>query len=154
VNPRENPSELTTVAFRCFGGRAFGTTIGPGGVPEKTETLFPPGSAFRGFSFSLDGMAALSMPLRIGHARRLVVIELDALDLKPRVRDALLLAVSKERLETASGHEWATAFEFRFAEAPSRAETSLVTGRGGEVRRATRAGRLDALAVQLSGFAP
>lgn len=136
--PRSRPSEVTTSAFRCYGGRAYGTTIGPGGIPEKTETTFPPGSAFRGFSFALESFVAASVPLRVGHGRRLVVIEVDTDDLRPRVRDWMLLAVSKERAGDAAGARWALAYEFRPADAPGRALSSLTATAEGALLAASR----------------
>ena len=148
VRPVARPSEVTTCAFRCFGGAAFGTTIGPGGVPEKMQTAFPPGSAFRGFSFALDALTAASRPLRLGHGRRLLVIELDTGDLQPRVRDWMVLAVSKERAGPAPDAPWALVYEFRPADAPGRAHTTVAaTAEGVPVRasRAARGGTLDVL---------
>jgi hypothetical protein len=147
VTPRDRPSEVTTTAFRCFGGRAFGTTIGPGGVPEKTEAAFPPGSAFRGFSFALDGLVATSQPLRLGHGRRLLVIEVAGDDLQPRIRDWMLLAVSKHRAEDGSGAAWGLAYEFRPADAPGRAQTMLLATASGNVLRASRVSRGGTLEV-------
>lgn len=141
VQPLDRPQEVTTSAFRCFGGRAFGTTIGPGGVPAKTETTFPAGSAFRGFSFALDALTAAAVPLRLGHGRRLLVIEVDAADLAPRVRDWMLLAVSKERAGTAPDSPIAFVYEFRPADAPGRAQTTVKATADGTLVRASRAAR-------------
>jgi hypothetical protein len=141
VHPTGRPSEVTTTAFRCFGGVAFGTTIGPGGLPEKTRTAFPPGSAFRGFSFALDALTASATPLRLGHGRRLVVIECDAADLVPRVRDWMVLAVSKDRAGEGSGAGWAYLYEFRPADSPGRAETTVQVAADSGVLRASRAFR-------------
>jgi len=141
VTPADRPSEVTTTAFRCFGGRAFGTTIGPGGVPEKTEAAFPPGSAFRGLSFALDGLVATSQPLRLGHGRRLLVVEVAGDDLRPRIRDWMLLAVSKQRADDGRGSSWGLSYEFRPADSPGRAQTVLVATASGHVMRATRVSR-------------
>ncbi len=148
VNPLDRPSEVTTTAFRCFGGRAFGTTIGPGGVPEKTETAFPPGSAFRGVSFALDGLVATSQPLRLGHGRRLLVIEVTGDDLQPRVRDWMLLAVSKHRTGDQGGPSWGLSYEFRPADSPGRAQTVLLAAASGNVLHASRVSRGGTLDVK------
>jgi hypothetical protein len=141
ARPEGRASEVTTIALRCFGGRAFGTTIGPGGVPEKTETSFPPGSAVRGWSVALDGLVAASAPLRVGHGRRLLVVEVETDDLVPRVRDWMLLAVSRVRVTEGAASAWATGYEFRPADAPGRCERALVAGPTGLVHSATRSTR-------------
>lgn len=126
VRPKDRPSEVSTAAFRCFGGRAFGTVIPPGGVPEKLETSFPRGSAFRGFSTALDAVALGGAETKVGHGRRLVVIELGAPALRPRIAEELLLAKARERRKSAGGDLWCTTFEFRAAESPGRALTTLL----------------------------
>jgi hypothetical protein len=148
VHPPQRPSEVTTMAFRCFAGRAFGTTIGPGGVPEKVETAFPAGSAFRGFSFALDGLVAASAPLRLGHGRRLLVIEVATDDLRPRVRDWMVLAVSKHRTQSPGGSAWGLSYEFRPADQPGRAQATVLATASGTVLRASRASRGGTLEVE------
>ncbi len=133
VRPKDRPSEVTTAAFRCFGGRAFGTLIPPGGVPEKIETAFPKGSAFRGFSTALDAAALWGVETKVGHGRRLLVIELEPPALRPRIAEEILLAKARERRKTSDGHEWCTTFEFRAAETPGRAGTTLLVTKAGLV---------------------
>lgn len=146
ARPVASAQEVTTVALRCYGGRAYGTAIPPGGVPEKFETRFADGSAVRAFSTALDGLSAVAAPLQMGHGRRLVVIALDAPDLRPHIRDGMLLARSRSRAKTPEGEEWCVTYEFRWADAPGRAETVAVLTKGGLVLRAERERRSTALA--------
>ena len=154
VRPPDHASEVTTVAFRCHAGLAFGTTIGPGGVPEKTATAFPEGSAFRGFSTALDGLTAVSAPLRPGHGRRLLVIELDAEDHVPRVRDWMVLAVAKRRADATANAPWAIEYDFRRADAPGRTQSTVLASLAGGVHRATRHTREGPVELLSTALAP
>ena len=154
VRPKDRPSEVTTAAFRCFGGRAFGTVIPPGGVPEKLETSFPRGSAFRGFSTALDGLAFSLPEAKVGHGRRLLVIELAPPALRPRIAEELLLATARERRRTARGDEWCMTYEFRAAESPGRAETTLVVTKAGLVLESRRADPEGTVVTRLAEVQP
>ena len=138
ARPEKRPQEVTTVAVRCYGGRAFGTAIPPGGVPDKFETRFEVGSAIRAFSTALDGLFAVGAPLKVGHARRLLVVALDGASLVPRIGEGMLLARGKERAQTPGGEEWCLSYEFRWADAPGRAETTWLVTRAGVVLRSQR----------------
>jgi len=154
VRPPARPSEVTTTAFRCFGGRAYGTTIPPGGVPEKFESAFPAGSTFRAFSAAMEGLAAVGGDLKVGHGRRLLVVELDTHDLRPRVADAIFLARSRQRITTQAGEAACTAYEFRWADSPGRWVQRLVATKAGVVVKGERADRTSPWVGALVSFKP
>ena len=143
------PTEVTTLALRVFGGRAYGSVIPPGGIPEKLETATGPGFAVRGFSTALDGMMAGHSDLKVGHARRMVVVALETSSLTPRIRDGMLLCTARARARTPAGEEWCRTFEYRWAESAGSAQSTLVVSRAGVVISGQQVGEPAPLVTQL-----
>lgn len=134
------PTEVTTVALKAFEGHAYITAIPPGGVPQKLETAAGPALALRGFSIALDGIIANRSELKVGHARRMVVVALETSDLTPRIRDGMLLCTARTRKKTLSGDEWCNTYEYRWAESAGSAQSTLVVTRAGAVVSAEHVG--------------
>ena len=152
VTPAPPPTEVTTTVLRMYGGRAFGTTIPPGGVPEKFETAFEAAGALRGFSTALDGLSLGRLPFKVGHGRRLFVVILDTAELRPAVRDMLVLCRARSREKTPEGEQWCSTVDLRAADEPGRTHTTLVIAKSGLVLRLERPGRIPALRTDLVDF--
>jgi hypothetical protein len=152
VTPAPPPTEITTTALRMYGGRAYGTTIPPEGVPEKFETEFGAAGTVRGFSALLDGLAAQAARLQAGHGKRLLVVDLEASDLRPRVRDALLLCKARARVPSVAGQGWGHAFDLRWADEPGRTETTFSVGKDAIVVRSACTSREPAWVTELVEF--
>lgn len=91
------PTEVTTVAMRSFGDRAFVTRIPPGGVPERIESALGPGSVVVGPSIALMGLCAAALDLKPGMGRRAVFLALGAEGLEARLEDGLVLYSKRSR---------------------------------------------------------
>lgn len=152
VTPAPPPTEVTTTVLRMYGGRAFGTTIPPGGVPEKFETAFDAAGAIRGFSIALDGLSLGRLPFKVGHGSRLFVVGLDTTDLRPAVRDELVLCRARSRQKTPEGEQWCSTVDVRRADEPGRTQTTMVIAKSGLVLRADRPARMPALTTELVEF--
>ena len=148
------PTEVTTFALRVYGGRAYGSVIPPGGIPEKLETVADPGFAVRGFSTALDGLLAAQSGLKVGHGRRMVVIALDTPDARPRIRDGMLLCKSRSRAKAPTREEWCNTYEFRWAESAGRPDATLLVTRNGAVLSAEQSHGPAPFTTQLVEFFP
>lgn len=124
--PDDSPTEVTTVALRSHGARVYLTRIPPGGVPDRVETAFEPGSLVVGPSLALLAMLAAGAPVQPGMGRRSLFVRLDGRDLSIRLEDGIILQERRVRGRRLDGREgWLRRLDLRTASDAGRAEAVL-----------------------------
>ncbi|HEX9710591.1 MAG TPA: hypothetical protein VGB42_11585 [Candidatus Thermoplasmatota archaeon] len=149
------PTEVTTVALRSLGEHVFITRIPPGGVPDRVETAFAPGSLVLGPSVSLLALLAGRAQGQAGMARRSLFVRVDEHDLSVRLEDGMVLHGRRVRGKGADGKDgWIRSVELRTAADAARQEAVLQFDASGAPVEAAWPLAIPPRAASLSSFEP
>jgi hypothetical protein len=155
LTPRPPPTEVTTVAIRSHGDRAFITRIPPGGVPERVETTFAGGSLVVGPSLALLALLLRIHPPAPGMGRRAVFVRLGEDELSVRLEDGIVLSAGRTRGVGADGRPgWVRKTELRTALSAGRPEAVLTADASGALTSAQWPQALPARATTATRFEP